>query len=119
MMTTPSVAPLLPPSKRGMQRYTNTPYLPKYLAGERIVETSLQSLTEQDYLIEKFFLGLRTDCGIQEVSAFSSVLVDDWEEKIKLYEKEEFVRIRDEGFVLTDRGMDCYNWIITELLKEI
>lgn len=42
--------------QEGLCRYTNTPYLPKYLAGERVVETSVQMLTEQDYLIEKFFL---------------------------------------------------------------
>lgn len=38
------------------KRFTNTPYLPKYLAGERTVEGSVQVVTEQDYLIEKFFL---------------------------------------------------------------
>jgi coproporphyrinogen III oxidase-like Fe-S oxidoreductase len=70
-------------------------------------------------LIEKFFLGLRTDRGVPEVSAFSSVLVDDWKAKVTLYEKEGYLRMRDQGFVLTDRGMDCYNWIITELLKEV
>jgi hypothetical protein len=53
------------------------------------------------------------------VSAFSSVLVDDWEKKIVLYENEGYLRMRDKGFVLTDRGMDCYNWIITELLREL
>jgi oxygen-independent coproporphyrinogen-3 oxidase len=50
------VVPLFPSYKEGLCRYTNTPYLPKYLAGERVVETSVQMLTKQDYLIEKFFL---------------------------------------------------------------
>lgn len=42
-------------------RFTNTPYLPKYLEGERVAETSIEWLQESDYLIEKFFLALRTD----------------------------------------------------------
>ncbi|MDR2415873.1 MAG: radical SAM protein [Candidatus Peribacteria bacterium] len=101
------------------KRYTNTPYLPKYLTGQTVETSSVQTLTKQDYLIEKFFLGLRTDRGIQEVSAFSSVLVDNWKEKMKLYENEGFIHLHDKGLVLTDKGMDCYNWIITELLKEV
>ncbi|MDR0859753.1 MAG: hypothetical protein LBO09_01920 [Candidatus Peribacteria bacterium] len=100
-------------------RWTNTPYLPKYLTGETIDENSLQELTEKDYLIEKFFLALRTDRGINDVSEFSSVLVPEYEEKLRLYAEEGFIRVREAGFVLTDRGMDCYNWIVTELLSEI
>jgi hypothetical protein len=62
---------------------------------------------------------LRTDRGVQHILDFVSVLVNGWEKKLKMYEEEGFVRMRDEGFVLTDRGMDCYNWIVTELLKKI
>ncbi|GHV23503.1 hypothetical protein FACS189428_7080 [Clostridia bacterium] len=100
-------------------RWTNTPYLPKYLAGETIDENSLQELTEKDYLIEKFFLSLRTDRGVSDVSEFSCVLVPEYEKKLKLYAEEGFIHVRESGFVLTDRGMDCYNWIVTELLSEI
>jgi oxygen-independent coproporphyrinogen-3 oxidase len=100
-------------------RYTNTPYLPKYLEGQTVEKSSLQQLTEEDELIETFFLGLRTDRGVSQLSAFSEVLIDAWKEKVKLYEEKGLVRMRDEGLVLTDRGMDCYNWIITELLKKI
>jgi coproporphyrinogen III oxidase-like Fe-S oxidoreductase len=118
-------------------RWTNTPYLPKYLAGETIDENSLQELTEKDYLIEKFFLALRTDRGVSDISEFSSVLVAEYEEKLKLYAEEGFIAPPPSAtppvactgrslaggkigrFVLTDRGMDCYNWIITELLKEV
>jgi oxygen-independent coproporphyrinogen-3 oxidase len=101
------------------KRFTNTPYLPKYLAGETVNPESVQKLSKADYLIEKFFLALRTDRGVSDVSEFSSVLVAGYEEKLRLYAEEGFIRVRDEGFVLTDRGMDCYNWIITELLREI
>jgi hypothetical protein len=40
-------------------------------------------------------------------------------ERIKLYEENGFLKLRENGFVLTDEWMDCYNGIITELLKEI
>jgi coproporphyrinogen III oxidase-like Fe-S oxidoreductase len=93
--------------------------LPKYVEGKRIADESVQVLTEKDFLIEKFFLGLRTDRGVGQLSDFVAVLVDDWEEKVALYEKEGFIRMREKGLVLTDRGMDCYNGIVTELLKEI
>jgi hypothetical protein len=62
---------------------------------------------------------LRTDRGVQHILDFVPVLVDGWEKKLKRYEEEGFVRMRDEGFGLTDRGMDCYNGIVTELLKEV
>ncbi|MDR2541542.1 MAG: radical SAM protein [Candidatus Peribacteria bacterium] len=103
----------------GGVRFTNTPYLPKYLAGETVNTDTVQKLSEKDYLIEKFFLSLRTDRGIQDILEFKTVLAPDWEKKTAEYTKQEFLRARDTGFVLTDRGMDCYNWIVTELLNEI
>ena len=100
-------------------RWTNTPYFPKYIGGEKLAKSEIKWLSEKDYLIESFFLSLRTDRWVDCVGKFKSVLVGDYEEKIKLYEKNWFLKLREDGFVLTDNGMDCYNWIITELLKEI
>jgi hypothetical protein len=40
-------------------------------------------------------------------------------ERIKLYEENGFLKLRENGFVLTDEWMDCYNGIITELLNKI
>ena len=42
-------------------RFTNTPYLPKYLQGELINSESVEQMKKSDFLIEKFFLSLRTD----------------------------------------------------------
>ena len=100
-------------------RWTNTPYFPKYIGDEKLQESEIKPLTEKDYLIESFFLSLRTDRGIDDVSKFESVLVKDYQEKIKLYKESGFLKVRENGFVLSDEGMDCYNGIITELLKEI
>jgi oxygen-independent coproporphyrinogen-3 oxidase len=102
-----------------LTRCTTTPYLPKYLAGEWENPASKEVLTEKDYLIEKFFLGLRTDRGVKDISEFASVVVPDYEEKLHYYVEGGLVRFRDKGFVLTDRGMDCYTWLVTELLKEV
>ena len=100
-------------------RRTNTSYFPKYIWNEKLAESAIQPMLESDYLIESFFLSLRTDRWINDISKFEPVLVKDYSEKIKLYEENGFLKLRENGFVLTDEWMDCYNWIITELLKEI
>ena len=100
-------------------RRTNTPYFPKYIWNEKLAESTIQPMSESDYLIESFFLSLRTDRWIDDISKFESVLVDDYAEKIKLYEENGYLNLRENWFVLTDEWMDCYNGIITELLREI
>ena len=100
-------------------RWTNTPYFPKYIWNEKLSKSAIQRMSESDYLIESFFLFLRTDRWIDDISKFESVLVKDYSEKIKLYEENWFLKLREKWFVLSDDGMDCYNWIITELLEEI
>ena len=100
-------------------RWTNTPYFPKYIWDERLAESEIKPLSEKDYLIESFFLWLRTDRWVDNIEKYKSVLMKDWQEKIKLYEENWFLKLREKWFVLTDGWMDCYNWIITELLEEI
>ncbi len=100
-------------------RRTNTPYFPKYIWNEKLSESAIQPMSQSDYLIESFFLSLRTDRWIDNILKFESVLVKDYPEKIKLYEENWFLKLRENGFVLTDEWMDCYNGIITELLSEI
>ena len=100
-------------------RRTNTPYFPKYIWDEKLVESAIQPMSQSDYLIESFFLSLRTDRGVDDIEKYKSVLVKDYSEKIKLYEENGYLKLRENGFVLTDEWMDCYNGIITELLEEI
>ena len=100
-------------------RWTNTSYFPKYILGEKLVESEIKCLSEKDYLIESFFLWLRTDKWVNDISKYQSVLIKDYQEKIKLYEENWFLKLRENWFVLTDEGMDCYNGIITKLLNEI
>ena len=100
-------------------RWTNTSYFPKYIWGETIAKSEIKQLSSSDYLIESFFLSLRTDRWVDDISKFEPVLVKDYSEKIKLYEENGFLKLRENGFVLTDEWMDCYNGIITELLEKI
>jgi oxygen-independent coproporphyrinogen-3 oxidase len=100
-------------------RRTNTSYFPKYIWGEKLAESEVKCLLEKDYLIESFFLWLRTDKWVNDISKFESVLIKDYKEKINLYEENWFLKLRENGFLLTDEWMDCYNGIITELLQEI
>ena len=100
-------------------RRTNTSYFPKYIWNEKLAESEIKPLSEKDYFIESFFLWLRTDKWVSDVEKYESVLVKDYQEKIKLYEKNWFLKLRENGFVLTDGGMDCYNGVITQLLEEI
>lgn len=100
-------------------RRTNTPYFPKYVWDEKLVESAIQPMSQADYLIESFFLSLRTDRWIDDISKFKSILVKDYAEKISLYEENGYLKLRENGFVLTDEWMDCYNGIITELLEKI
>lgn len=109
-------------------RYQNTSYLPKYLKEEFspiIIEEMPVSFEQgriqegKDFLIEKFFLALRTERGVQDLSAYSSIVVPNYTEKIKLMETQDLVITNGEKLQLTDKGMDCYNRIVTELLQEI
>ena len=100
-------------------RRTNTPYFPKYVWDEKLVESAIQPMSQADYLIESFFLSLRTDRWIDDISKFKSILVKDYAGKISLYEENGYLKLRENGFVLTDEWMDCYNGIITELLEKI
>lgn len=44
-------------------------------------------------------------------------MVDDWEEKVALYEEQGLCEWDGVRLKLTDAGMDVYNSIITELMK--
>jgi hypothetical protein len=45
-------------------------------------------MTQKDLLIEEFFLSLRTDKIIEDTSKYNSVLVSDFNKKIKSYSEQ-------------------------------
>lgn len=78
-------------------------------------------MTEQDYLIESFFLGLRTDRGVRNLEHFAPILVPNYLEKITSYQEQGFVAYDEETqhLHLTDAGMDVFNAIVTDIMAEI
>ena len=100
-------------------RFKNTLNMDEYLAGNWLNLSEHQILSQKDCLIEAFFLGLRTDRGIDQLSRFEAVLVKNYQEKLKSYAEQGFLIWEEESVVLTDEGMDVFNTIVTELLEEI
>lgn len=100
-------------------RWTNTDSIDEYIKWNRNDKSKIIKLTEKDFLIEKFFLRMRTNEWIQNLNEFKNVLIPNYEEQIADYEKNWFLKIDWKKIKLTDKWMDVYNSIITELLKEI
>lgn len=116
--------------------FTTTSSLKEFIAGHYIDEKKTEYLTESDYLKEKFLMGLRTMEWIQiedyewtiianasetihtnEWKKSCSILLDNRQEKAKLYEKQGLCILTDDNFRLTDTGMDVYNSVVIELMK--
>lgn len=100
-------------------RWTNTSNLKEYLAGHFIDTSKTLSMTPKDFLIESFFLKLRTDAGVTELEHYIPVLVADRKERIESYKDQGFAYDTEDRLVLTDEGMDVFNTITTDLLNEI
>ncbi len=100
-------------------RYKNTSDFNAYLAGKKREAKDFELLGAKDDLIECFFLGLRTDRGVDQLSAFETILVPRYREKLTSYQEKGLLDFSDEHLVLTDEGMDVFNSIVTELMSEI
>jgi len=100
-------------------RRNNTEKLAEYDKWNYLDQESIQNLSSKDLLIEEFFLALRTDVWVNDLSKYSSVLVKNIDNKIDSYTKQWFLQKKENWIKLTDTGMDIYNDIITELLQEI
>jgi len=98
-------------------RWTNALEFPKFYSWQS--ESGIIPMTDKDLLIEEFFLWLRTDNWIKNISKYESVLVTNYIEKIKSYSDQWFIEIIDDWIRFTDQWMDIYNDIVTELLNEI
>jgi oxygen-independent coproporphyrinogen-3 oxidase len=100
-------------------RRTNTKVIADYIKGKYIDEKTLENMTDQDYRIEKVFLALRTQAGIDHLSDYVDLFVPDREQKITQWQKDGVVDYFDDILVLKDKGMDVYNSIITELFQKL
>jgi len=100
-------------------RRTNTKVIGDYMKGKYTDPKKLENMTEQDYRIEKVFLALRTQAGIEHVSQYTNLFVVDREKKLTTRKKDNLVDYYDDILVLTDKGMDLYNSIVTELFEKL
>ena len=100
-------------------RFKNTTDINAYIKWEKLDRDAFQVLTYKDYLIESFFLALRTDIWINHLSDYNEILTDDYALKLKLFANEGLVFLENDELVLTDIWMDVYNYIVTEIMKEI
>ncbi len=104
-------------------RWSNTKAIKKYLEWDYADTTSLIEMNAQDYLIEEFFLSLRTDSGISNLEKYQPVLVADYKNIVAQLSEQWFVETQrredDQKLLLTDQWMDVYNEIITSLLEHI
>ena len=100
-------------------RITNTQSISDYINWNFIDKNNIQILNEDEYLIEKFFLSLRTDQWIENINDFKTVLVADYKSLITNYERDWFCVLDNKKFKLTDQWMDVFNSIVTDLLERI
>ncbi len=98
-------------------RWTNSLEFTKFYDWKS--ESDVIPMTQKDLLIEEFFLRLRTDQWISNISKFKDVLVINYEEKIQSYSDQWFIDVVWDWMKFTDSWLDIYNDIITELLSEI
>jgi len=100
-------------------RWSNTKVLMDYVKWSYVDKKTVDPMDERDFRIEKVFLALRTQAGIENVSSYSDLFVSDWEEKIKDWTDRWLVDYYEDILVLTDKWMDVYNSIITDLFADV
>ena len=102
-------------------RFKNTISFDQYCKGDFLDPKAFEVLNQQDYLIESFFLGLRTDRGVRNLEHFAPILVPNYLEKITSYQEQGFVAYDEttQHLQLTDAGMDVFNAIVTDIMAEI
>lgn len=100
-------------------RFKNTPNFESYCAGKYLDPLAFEPLTQKDALIEEFFLSLRTDRGVKQLSRFESILASNAKSKLALYEEQGLLLQDGDAIVLTDEGMDVFNAIVTDIMQEI
>lgn len=100
-------------------RWTNSTNLNQYMQWKFVDSDKNLAMTAKDYLIESFFLQLRTDVWVYNLEKYESVLVPNRKELIESYKDQGFAYDTTDRLVLTDEGMDVFNTITTDLLNEI
>ena len=104
------------PQDTGIRR-TNTKKIKEYLAGNFVDERT--EIASKDFAIEACFLALRTDAGVMLTDETTALFVPHRKKLLQQWQESDLCVYDDTKLVLTDEGMDKYNSLITDLLKEI
>ncbi len=108
------------PDVEGLQgtRFENTKSWKDFEKKEFLDSSSIKYLTEKDFLIEKFFLGLRTNFGIAKLDSFKKILIKNYVKKIEEFEKLWFINVWNDTLKLTSKWMDIYNEVLVNLVED-
>lgn len=99
-------------------RFSNTNSWNNYFKWDFLDLSKITYLTDQDYLIENFFLKFRTNYWIDKIEIYKEILVNNYELMLLDYQKDWFLMLKNSSYILTDKWMDVYNYIITSLVKK-
>jgi len=99
-------------------RFENTQSWDGFIKKDFVNKAKNNYLSEKDYLIEKFFLWLRTTFWLTQLDTFDKILIKNYKQKIEEYQNLWFLIFEDDRLNLTSKGMDLYNEIITTLIQE-
>ncbi len=97
-------------------RYENTISWKDFLNGKVDHQKEVFDLTYQDLLTEQFFLWLRTDLWITAFQDYEEVLVENYQSIVEKLIDKGYILNTSWKILLSDKWMDIYNDIITELI---
>jgi len=100
-------------------RRTNTFLIWNYLNNKFLDEQKTIILDAKNFLSEEFFLTLRTNDEVKNINMFEKILESDYIKKIEEFVEQWLCNFKNNKLKLTDKGMDLYNGIITELMAEV
>lgn len=99
---------------------TNYPYWWKnyinWVDGENIER---QEETVEDQLIESFFLWLRMNTGISDITKYETILTSQYDMVLQKFQEEWLVIYDQQKVFLTDTGMNLHHYICTQLMEKI
>lgn len=99
-------------------RFENTKSWDAYLQKDFIDLQKTRYLDEKNFLIEKFFLGLRTKIGIVKLDSFKKILIRNYIEKLEEFQELWFVNFQNDTLKLTSKWMDVYNEVVLNLVND-
>jgi oxygen-independent coproporphyrinogen-3 oxidase len=98
-------------------RFSTTKSRNKFFEGIYYEDKDIEMLNKTDVLYEEFMMKFRTKWWISNVKKYEPILVNNYEDKIREFEQKDLANFKDWSLKLTDKWMDFYNYIFSELVK--